>query len=163
MKRLVLIRHAKSSWKDPELDDFDRPLNKRGRKDGPKMGKLLAKKGETPDLIVSSPAKRALKTALAIAKEVGYPKERIKENKKIYLGSVPQLMNVIHNIDNNFNLVFIFGHNPGFNDLSHHLAEHELENIPTCGVFCIDFEIDSWKRVSEGSGKFVYFEFPKKR
>jgi phosphohistidine phosphatase len=162
MKRLLLIRHAKSSWKNPDLDDFNRPLNKRGRKDGPKMGKLLAKRGEIPDLIISSPAKRALKTAFAIAKDVGYPEKKIKEKKKIYLGSVSQLMNVIHNIGNEFNRVFLFGHNPGFNDLSHYLTKHELENIPTCGVFCIDFEIDSWKEVAEGNGKFVYFEYPPK-
>jgi phosphohistidine phosphatase len=161
MKRLTLIRHAKSSWKYPKLADSDRPLNKRGKHDAPMMGGRLAARKQFPDLIISSPAKRAILTAQAIAKELGYSPDKIREKKRVYLASVEELIGVINKIDDKYNHVMLFGHNPGFNELSLYLTGHKVENIPTCGVFCIDFGIGSWKEVAMGKGRFVYFDFPK--
>ncbi len=99
MKKLTLVRHAKSSWKYPNLDDLDRPLNKRGRRDAPMMGKRLAKDKALPDLMISSPAKRAWKTAKIIAREVGYQKANIEKNIALYEAGVSELIQVIQKID----------------------------------------------------------------
>lgn len=163
MKRLTLIRHAKSSWKYPELTDSERPLNKRGKRDAPMMGKRLATKKQFPDLIISSPANRAIKTAKAIAKELDYPLKKITQKKKVYMATVEELMTVIQKISDQHQHVMLFGHNPTLNDLSFYLTNHRVANIPTCGVFCIDFEIRSWKEVAREKGKFIYFDFPKNK
>ncbi|MCH7678028.1 histidine phosphatase family protein [candidate division KSB1 bacterium] len=162
MKKLTLIRHAKSSWKYPNLDDLDRPLNKRGKRDAPMMGKRLAKDKVLPDLMISSPAKRAWKTAKIIAREVGFENKTIDKNSALYEAGVSELIQVIQKIDNKYNDVIIFGHNPGFNSLSHYLTNYEVDNIPTCGVFVIEFNVNSWKEVSQRKGKFISFDYPKK-
>lgn len=162
MKHLTLVRHAKSSWNHPELDDFDRPLNERGKHDAPMMAKLLVQKKVLPDLIISSPAKRAIKTARIIAKEIGYPKDKIELNSTIYEANVLALLNVIHGINDKFKYAMLFGHNPGFNDLGYLLTLHDVGNIPTCGILAMEFTISSWKEVAKGNGRFVSFDFPKK-
>lgn len=162
MKRLYLIRHAKSSWKNPALADFDRPLNKRGKRDAPFMGKLLAKQKVRCDLILTSPAKRAFNTAKIIAKEIGFPKKKIVTDEAIYLMDTQTLVEVIKHIDDSVNRLMMFGHNPGFTILANYLSDYKVENIPTCGIFCIDFDISSWSKVSEGNGIFQFFDYPKK-
>ena len=162
MKRLYLLRHAKSSWKNQDLDDFDRPLNDRGKRDVPVMGRRLKKANVQTDLIISSPAKRAHKTAKIIAKEIGFPKKRILTDEAIYLADVPTLLDVIQHIDNAFQQVILVGHNPGFTDLATYFTEVQIDNIPTCGIFCIDFDIQSWKEVSARKGKFIFLDYPKK-
>lgn len=161
MKTLFLIRHAKSSWKNAGLTDFERPLNSRGKKDAPFMGKVLKKRNVTPDLIFVSPAKRAFKTAKLIAKEIEYPQSKIIVDKAIYEGSVYQILELIQRIDDSNNIVFLIGHNPDFTSLANYLSNYSVTNIPTCGIFCIDFEINSWQQISEGSGIFKFFDFPK--
>ncbi len=162
MKKLTLIRHAKSSWKYPNLDDLDRPLNRRGRRDAPMMGKRLAKDKALPDLMISSPAKRAWKTAKIIAREVGCEKAKIEKNIALYEAGVSELIQVIQKIDGKYNDVMIFGHNPGFTSLAHYLTNYEIDNIPTCGMFVIEFSVNSWQEVSQGKGKFISFDYPKK-
>ena len=162
MKRLYLIRHAKSSWDDPDLADYERPLNKRGKEEAPMMGKRLKKSKVQPDLILSSPAKRALKTAKIIAKELDFPKKRIVTDEAIYEAGVPALLSVIRNIDDAFQQVLFCGHNPGLTDLAQSLTNVQIDNIPTCGVFCLDFDLPSWKEVADGKGIFVFFDYPKR-
>lgn len=162
MKRLYLIRHAKSSWKDQDLTDIERPLNTRGKRDAPCMGKRLKDLKVHPDLIVSSPAKRALKTAKVIAREIGYPKKRIETDESIYLAGVSTLLLVIQNIEDSYQQVILFGHNPGFTELAEYLTDQQFDNIPTCGIVCMDFDIESWKEVAEGKGILVSFDYPKK-
>ena len=162
MKKLTLIRHAKSSWKYPNLDDLDRPLNSRGRRDAPMMGKRLAKDKALPDLMISSPAKRAWKTAKIIAREVGFEKAKIEKNIALYEAGVSELIQVIQKIDGKYDDVMIFGHNPGFTSLAHYLTNYEVDNIPTCGIFVIEFNVNSWQEVSQGKGKFISFDYPKK-
>ena len=162
MKRLYLIRHAKSSWKHPELADFDRPLNKRGKRDAPRMGKRLRKHHAKPDLIISSPAKRALKTAKIIAKEIGFPVKAIATNEAIYTADTSLLLNVIQRIEDSFDCVMLFGHNPALTMLANYLTSYRVENMPTCSIFCVDFEINSWKEVWQGRGRFAFMDYPKK-
>ena len=162
LKNLFLIRHAKSSWKNPELKDFDRPLNKRGQNDAPFMGKRLKKYDVKPDIIISSPAKRALETAKIIAGEIKFPQSDIITELAIYEGNRSDLINLINNIDDSLNIVLLFGHNPYITSCANYLCNVTVTNIPTCGIFCVEFEINSWQEVSESSGKLRFFDFPKK-
>ncbi|MFC2156293.1 histidine phosphatase family protein [Acidobacteriota bacterium] len=162
MKYLHLIRHAKSSWKDPNQQDKDRPLNKRGKRDAPMMGSRLRSQDVLPDLILSSPARRALKTAKIVAVEIGYPEIDIEIQENIYLGGIRELMNTLREIDNRYQRVFLFGHNPTITDLANSLARTHVNNIPTCGIFSCQFPVDSWEEVDRGKGVFVSFDYPKK-
>lgn len=164
MKRLYLIRHAKSSWKNSDLADVDRPLNKRGQRDAPFMGKLLKKEYKVkPDLILSSPAKRALKTAKIIAKEITCPKRKIVTKDSLYASGIPAMLNVIQYLDDSLDEVMLFGHNPDLTSLANYLSNQQVDNIPTCGIFCVDFDIQSWQDVEKGKGIFKFFDYPKKR
>ncbi len=163
MKRLYLIRHAKSSWNEPDLADIDRPLNKRGKRDAPFMGKRLKEQHKAnPDLILSSPAKRALRTAKIIAKEIDYPKGKIEIKDSLYGSGVEAMLNVIQYLDDSLDEVMLFGHNPDLTSLANYLSNHEVDNIPTCGIFCVDFDIQSWQDVGKGKGIFKFFDYPKK-
>lgn len=161
MKTLYLIRHAKSSWKHDYLTDFDRPLNKRGKRDAPLMGRRLKPHG-VPGLFLASPAKRAIRTAEAIAAETGYPPEQIRTDEAIYLAGEKSLLKIICRIEDQFDSVALFGHNPGFTLLANLLSNEAVENIPTCGIFCIGFNIDTWRDVAAGTGKMIFFDYPKR-
>lgn len=162
MKRLYLMRHAKSSWKKPDLADIDRPLNKRGKQDAPLMGKRLKKQNLKPDLIITSPAKRAVTTATIVAEEINYPKKKIEIKETLYSAGAPAILNMIQYLDDSLNEVMLVGHNPDFNSLANYLSNFGVDNIPTCGIFCIDFDVPSWKDVGEGRGIFQFFDYPKK-
>ena len=161
MKVLVLVRHAKSSWKDPTLDDRERPLNKRGERDAPEMGARLARRKHRPDLIVSSPAVRALQTARIIANKLGYARKEIVVEERLYGAGVVELLDVIRNADESVATLMLFGHNPGLTELANHLGPREIPNLPTCGVLYLRFETDTWSVVGYGRGDEVLFEFPK--
>lgn len=162
VKKLYLVRHSKSSWKKTGLSDFERPLNKRGKRDALFMGKLLAKRGVRPDVIFSSPAKRALKSAKIIAEGIGYPLEEIVTQAKIYDASVADLLEVVHDIENIYREVMLFGHNPSITGLVNYLSDFDLENLPTSGIICIEFNDIAWHRISRHSGALGFFEYPKK-
>lgn len=162
MKNLVVIRHAKSSWDDPAAADIDRPLNKRGKRDAPFMGSLLKFRGLPPDRIVTSPAKRALKTARLIAEEVGYDPEAIDIRDAIYLGDAPFLIDLIQGLDDAWERVYLFGHNPDLTDLVNRLAGETIANVPTCGVASIEFEVDSWSHIMAGTGRLAFLDYPKR-
>jgi len=160
MKKLYLVRHAKSSWKNPELSDKERPLNKRGKNDAPFMGKTLKEKKVKPDLMISSDAVRAKKTAYAIAKELEYEKNNIVLTDDIYEASSLELLNLVKSFDQDFSSVMMFGHNPALTSLHNYLTDHYIYNIPTCGVVGIEFE-NQWSGIDERSGKFLFFIYPK--
>ncbi len=162
MKRLYLLRHAKSSWKDPELADYDRPLNKRGKRDAPFMGQRLKKQGVRPDIILSSPAKRARKTARSIAQEIDYPPKQIRWLESLYAAGSESMLRIVMDCDDDCNQVLLVGHNPGLTDLAERLTGTLVDNIPTAGVMAVDFDIDSWAEVKEGAGAVVFFDYPKK-
>ena len=162
MKRLYLVRHAKSSWKDPELDDFDRPLNKRGKRDAPVMGQRLQQRKTEIDLILSSPAKRAQETAKIIAEQIALDPREIHWFESIYTAGSQTLLHLVQKIENAFQNVMLVGHNPGLTTLAERLTGTEIDNIPTCGIAAIDFEVDSWKKIGDAKGKLVFFDYPKK-
>jgi phosphohistidine phosphatase len=162
MKTLYLTRHAKSSWKYPKLDDFERPLNKRGRKNAPLMGDVLARLKVKPDLVISSPANRAAMTARVIAAAIDYPLENIQYSESIYEFSANALIEVVKQIDDAITRAMIVGHNPAINTLANYIGDQSISNIPTCGVFCADLSISSWADINERCGKMKFFEFPKK-
>lgn len=163
MKTIILVRHAKSSWKDSSLSDFVRPLNKRGKRNAPFMGQKLKERHIMPDLILSSPAKRARKTAIAIAKALDYPKKKIKFKGKMYHASERYLVEVVKNLDDQIETVMLFGHNPSFNDFANMLLKkYRIDNIPTTGVCCIRFDCNRWRNVRDGQGKIVFFDYPKR-
>ena len=162
MKKLFVVRHAKSSWDFPDLDDFSRPLNKRGKKNAPEMGKRMAKQGIKPDAIISSSAKRALSTARRIATELGFPRNRIVKEDQFYHGSNQDVIEIIQHVNDNINTLMIFGHNPGLTDLVNYLSDANISNIPTCGVAEIDFDIMTWKLLGAKKGRLAKFDFPKK-
>ena len=161
MKRLVVIRHAKSSWKDPGLRDFDRPLNKRGKADAPEMGRRLARRSLAPDRLLSSPAKRAIRTAEIIAGAVGFPAECITCMDRLYGAGFADLAGILQGLNDAEETVFLVGHNPGLTDLVNSICSAFLDNLPTCGVFCADFEISSWKEIGRRQGRCVFMDFPK--
>ena len=143
------------------MDDFDRPLNNRGKRDAPNMGQRLKEQSVVPDLLLSSPANRAFTTAEIIAAEVGYPLEDIETNEDIYLAGVGTLLEIIKNIEDTNNITFLFGHNPGITELANTLAGIRIDNVPTCGIVCIEFDIKFWREVEEGQGTYISFEYPK--
>jgi len=162
MKTLYLVRHAKSSWKYPNLDDFERPLNKRGRKSAPFMGTILKKLKAAPDVILSSPANRAAITARIIADKIGYPLGKIHYSESIYEFSANALIDVIGHLGDDVNKAMLVGHNPALTDLANYIGDKPISNIPTSGVFCADLNITSWAKISDHCGKLKFFEFPKK-
>ncbi|MCT7553417.1 SixA phosphatase family protein [Aliarcobacter butzleri] len=161
MKKLILIRHAKSDWSNPFLDDFLRPLNKRGKKNAPLMAKVLKEKNIRPDLIISSPSIRTKQTLEYFIKELNYNDE-VKLEESIYEAPYENLLKVIKDIPNIHKTVFLMGHNPGLCDLTNFLVDKNFENIPTCGIVEIDFNAKSWQDISKENSNLVSFEYPKK-
>jgi len=161
MKRLTLLRHAKSSWDDAGLDDYDRPLNPRGRRDAPEMGRRLTIADQAPDLLISSPAVRAISTAKMVAREMGFAEERIIEDRSLYHASARQLFSVVTSLETLAGHLMVVGHNPGLTDFASSLSEARIDNLPTASLFCVDMEIEDWSELTPGSGCFVYYDFPK--
>ncbi|HAC70737.1 MAG TPA: phosphohistidine phosphatase [Arcobacter skirrowii] len=160
MRELILIRHAKSDWSNPLLDDFERPLNKRGSKNAPFMAKILKKEIQKPDLIISSPSFRTKLTLEYFLKKFEYKGEVIFE-KSIYEAPFENLLKVIKNVDDKYKTIFLIGHNPGLNDLANFLLGSFEDNIPTSGVLKIDFDTNSWKNISKDNSKLIFFKYPK--
>ncbi|MCB0768572.1 MAG: histidine phosphatase family protein [Flavobacteriales bacterium] len=162
MKTLYLCRHAKSSWADPGMDDFDRPLNERGQRNAPFMAGLFKERGEPVDLIVSSPANRALTTAKAFASALHLPADRFKQDGNIYLAERHTLSHIVNELPASADRVLLFGHNPGFTELLDHLSDAGVDNLPTCGMVRIDLPVDEWEQVTKGCGTLVWFDYPKR-
>ncbi len=161
-KTLYLIRHAKSSWEDPSLSDFQRTLNSRGLKDSPLMAKLIKGKNIIPDLIISSSAARALSTAEIFADEFDYDKNEIIRDERIYEAAMHDLITTIREIKNENKTVMLFGHNPGLSSIANLLGNKFLPEIPTCAVVGIELKVNSWSEVERNCGEIILFEYPKK-
>jgi phosphohistidine phosphatase len=159
MKTLLLLRHAKSSWASPELRDFDRPLNQRGLKAAPLMGKFMRKRKITPDLIISSPAVRARMTA-ALVIENGELRTDLRFDERIYEADVETLLKVISQIDEAAETVVIVGHNPGLQELLKALTDEEHE-FPTAALAQISLKLDNWSAVQPKSGRLRWIVTPK--
>ncbi|MBC8044812.1 MAG: histidine phosphatase family protein [Rhizobacter sp.] len=161
MKTLYLVRHAKSSWKDELMDDFERPLNARGRRDAPVIASVLRRWNISPDLILASPANRAITTARIFAKVLGYAEDRIVTLMTIYDASPLKLIEIVQQIETPVEQGMLFGHNTALTETANLLTNASIENIPTCGVVAVDFDLSSWKDVRKGSGTVKFAEFPK--
>jgi phosphohistidine phosphatase len=161
MKTLFLVRHAKSSWDDTTLSDRDRPLNGRGKRDAPKMGERLAKRDVNPDLILSSPAVRALETAEIIAKKLDYRRKDIVVDDRLYAVAADDLLDVIHKLDDKLKRVMLFGHNPELTELAHRLS-NKITDLPTCAVAEFAFDAKSWSSIGKGKPARVTLDYPKK-
>ncbi len=162
MKKIYLIRHAKSSWKEEGKSDFERGLNKRGKEDLIFMAERLHSFGVMPDLILSSPAKRAKKTAQGIAKIIGYDQNNISYQESLYDSSYSSYRYLLDSLDERYNSVFIVAHNPTITEVGEILSGAILTNMPTCSIVCIEFDIKSFKEIEEGKGKILFFDYPKK-
>ena len=162
MKRLYLARHAKSSWDEGWLDDVERPLNVRGKRDAPIMGGILREMGVKPEVIVTSPAARAAATARIVARELGYPLEKIRYRERLDEGVSRDYIDTIASLDPEHDSAMIFGHNPTITTVANMWAGSSIVNIPTCGVVGIEFDTDSWIPASEERGRLLFFEYPKK-
>lgn len=160
---MIVIRHAKSSWDNLQLSDFDRPLNERGERDAPRMGKRLKEKRIVPDLLLSSPANRALTTCEKIADILGYPKEKIKTDRELYHAGEEEILHIIKKNNDKHDVVLIFGHNPGLTDFVNKLTDTFIDNVPTCGIVACSLNLNSWKEIGWGKGKLDFFDFPKSK
>ncbi len=161
MKSLILVRHAKSSWDDASVPDFERPLNERGKKDAPEMAKRLRHQKVKIDAIISSPAKRAKRTAKEFAKEYNIDKEEIIYEEKLYMASESAFLDVIKNAKNKFDHIAIFSHNPGITEFANSLTDSRIDNMPTCSVFAVNVDTNEWERFEEVEKRFWFFDFPK--
>lgn len=161
MKELILVRHAKSDWGNPGLDDFDRPLNERGKRDAPAMAQRLLDKKISIDLIVSSPAKRAAKTAKAFAEAYGIKKSEILFLPELYLAPPSVFFKVLNGLDTKAKTVALFSHNEGITDFANQLSQARIDNIPTCGVFAVKVKADHWAAFQEAEKEFWFFDYPK--
>jgi len=162
MKKLYLIRHAKSSWEDHLLSDHDRPLSDRGKHDAPIIADILKSKNVIPGLVISSSARRAIKTAKIFSSTLNYSTEKIEINSAIYEATTQGLLNVINKIDDKYETVFMFGHNPGFTVLANILGNKAIDNMPTCSVAELQLNIGTWNEAQAYCGKLTDFIFPKK-
>ena len=156
MKLATIIRHAKSSW--DSTTDFERPLDKRGFEDAKLMGDALADKKINLDMIMSSPAKRAITTAKIIADQIKF-KNEIKEDKCIYGASSQDLFSMIAKLDDDINSIALVGHNPALHTLSENLSNEQFMEFPPCSMVHVSFDVNSWDKIQ--SGNLEYFLFPK--
>ena len=159
MKTLFLLRHAKSSWTDPQLSDFDRPLNERGRRTAPLMGGVMRDREYRPEVIISSPARRANDTAMLVA-GVLEQTESIQFEAGLYEADPQTLLSVVRTINDDNSSAMLVGHNPGTEGFLR-LLTGKLEPMPTASLAVIELRIESWSDVSLGSGSLKEVIRPK--
>lgn len=161
MKTLLLIRHAKSSWDDIALSDFERPLNDRGKKDAPMMARRLTDKKIKIDGFISSPAKRAKRTATFFAKEFGVDENDIVYKTELYAAPKEVFYDVIEKLDNKLDHVAVFSHNPGITEFANSLTNVQADDMPTCGIFAIKTDVKKWNDFAAAKKEFWFFDYPK--
>ena len=161
MKTLLIVRHAKSSWDHPDLDDFNRPLNERGLRNAPEMARRLVLRNTIPELILSSPALRAITTAKLFNQQFGRFDEFLKIEKSIYEASRQDLMKLISRQNPDINCLMLVGHNPGLSDLVNWLCETE-EILSTCAIAQIEIDDYKWNGWEKSCGFLKDLDFPKK-
>jgi len=162
MKTIYIVRHAKAGLGGTHTGDFDRKLNEVGLKAAHFMAELLEQRGVVPELVLSSPAERAINTAEIFCDILRYPKERLEKRMEIYEGGAGRLLTILQQIADTNKTVMLFGHNPTISSFSNLLAVGDIDSLATCGVVRIDVAVDSWREVRPGSGKLIWYEFPKR-
>jgi phosphohistidine phosphatase len=159
MKTLLLLRHAKSSWKDNSLADHDRPLNQRGKRDAPRMGKLMREEGLVPDLILTSSARRALSTAKLAAEASGFEGE-MEVSRDLYAAGPENFIEALEALPDQYHTVLTVGHNPGMEELLEALTE-ESQAMPTAALAQIEMPIDHWTDIEDATGRLVNLWLPR--
>jgi phosphohistidine phosphatase len=160
MKKLILVRHAKSSWDRPGLSDIDRPLNERGKIDAPEMAKRLKERLEV-DHLVSSPAKRARKTAKYFAEAFDIKKDEVLLSEELYMATSEGFLGTIRRLDDEYEAVALFSHNPGITEFASSLTNVRVDDMPTCAVFAIQVDTDHWPDFEKAEKKFLFFDYPR--
>lgn len=161
-KVLHIVRHGKSSWDFENISDIDRPLSPRGINNAYLMSKKLSERKVVPDLFVTSPANRALYTAIIFARVLKFPYDRIQISDSLYMGYSEDLVELIREQDPSVSNLLVFGHNPAFTSLANQLMDHYLDNIPTAGIVSLTYELDSWEQVGKTAPVKDFFDYPKR-
>ena len=163
MKRLILVRHAKSDWSLPGQEDWDRPLNTRGQRDAPEMARRLRSRRLKPDRILSSPAVRALTTATIMTRELRVAPSLLKAEERLYLAAPADLLQVLRELGGASRQLMVVGHNPGITEFADKVsAERSLDNMPTCAIYSLEFDLKDWSALAWNSGVNADFDYPKK-
>jgi phosphohistidine phosphatase len=161
MKQLVIVRHAKSSWENFSVPDFERPLNDRGKTDAPMMAQRLSARSVKPDVLLTSPAKRARKTAELFAKTFELSDEQIIEVPQLYEAGPEAFFNAVVNAPVSAGTVILFSHNPGITTFVNMLTEVRIDDMPTCAVFAVGCDINGWSGFRTATKQFLFFDYPK--
>jgi phosphohistidine phosphatase len=162
MKQLLLVRHAKSSWANAGQVDFDRPLNDRGHSDAPTMANRMIEKGVSIDMIISSKALRAFTTATYFANAYHIAPSHIIQHDFLYHASPEKFAKAIALIPDEINTAAIFAHNPGITEFVNQLTPTQIDDMPTCAIFAITLQTDSWKNWATAKKEYWFAEWPKK-
>jgi phosphohistidine phosphatase len=162
LKRFTIVRHAKSSWEYDGVSDLDRPLNNKGILDSNRMAGALDQEKYFPDKIISSPANRALHTAVIFARVMEYPFYKITIDQTIYGAYEDEIIRMLKGMDNDWRSVMIFGHNPVVTNLTNMFLKKSIDNLPTTGVASFLFNTEYWDEISPASVKTEFLDYPKK-
>ncbi|MDF1571864.1 MAG: histidine phosphatase family protein [Bacteroidales bacterium] len=160
-RKLFIIRHGKSSW-DSIVSDIDRPLTERGVKNSYEMAALLVSRGQVPELVISSPANRALHTAVIMARSWELNDHRLLVRKSLYLPGIEDIAETLSEVDDTIASVAVFGHNPGFTQFANRFLEPQVDNVPTAGAVVVTMELGSWNDISAARVVDAFFGYPKK-
>ncbi|MFA6924980.1 MAG: histidine phosphatase family protein [Bacteroidales bacterium] len=161
MKTLYIVRHAKSDRDNFSVEDFERPLNERGLKDAALIAEYIAKKGISPDIVIASPAIRAMKTAQIFTHTLNYPPEKIIPEMNLYYSTIQEMEKVITDISDEYNSAMIFGHNPTLTDFVNKHSDAMLDYMPTTGFAVINIEGNNWSNTVKNKNKLIFFVCPK--
>ncbi len=162
MKRLTLLRHAKTEPVHPGQEDWDRALEARGHKDAPEMARRLRDRNLKPDKIISSPAVRALTTATIITHEMGISEGRLSRDERLYLAGPKMLLQVIQQLGGTAQHLMIVGHNPGLTEFADRIsADRDVDNLPTCAIYTMEVDIAAWSELAWNSGVNAELDYPK--
>lgn len=160
MKRVVIVRHAKAVPYGYD-DDLERDLNERGEEDADLVSKELARQHIKADLFIASPANRTKQTAEIFARNLNYPIQSTRYEKKLFTGKSPEnFLKMLQDLEDEYNTVFVFGHNPSVYYYMNHLLTHFVEDVPTCSTVAIDFRVSSWTELKERSGDLGFRVIP---
>lgn len=161
MKSVILVRHAKSSWDDPALTDFDRPLNERGKQDAPRMAARLLDRKVQIDAFLTSPAKRARKTAAFFAETYHLHKDQLLLIPELYHAEPEAFYQTIANAPAEAGTIALFSHNPGITSFANLLTTVTVDDMPTCAIFAVKAAIQQWSEFRNGTKEFWFFDYPK--
>ena len=162
MKTLYLLRHAKSSWDDPELKDFERPLAQRGIDDVPIMAQRFLQRGSAVDCIICSPAMRAKTTAKMFAENIEFPVDDIVSNPELYFAGSGMFLKAASLVDDDYESAMLVGHNPAITEFVNAMSGEDIDNIPTCGLVQLSVNVENWGDIGFGLATIIEFDYPKK-